>query len=74
MHAAEQLLDVLVQGYVEAAQVFERESGTGPGADLGQITERMHIRKAVQSGDVEAATAAVNDLNPEVRLSLLLSI
>lgn len=43
----------LPQGYVDAARVFERESGTAPGVDLDQITDRMNIRKAVQSGDVE---------------------
>lgn len=85
-----------MQGYVDAARVFERESGTAPGVDLdqagvlpvpapaatcaisplhhptelllfklimrcaaahvptaAQITDRMEIRKAVQSGDVE---------------------
>lgn len=56
----------LRQGYVEAAQQFERESGTRPGVDLGAITERMHIRKAVQSGNVEAAIEAANDLDPQV--------
>jgi hypothetical protein len=43
------------QGYVDAAQVFERESGTAPGVELDQITDRMDIRKAVQRGDVEQA-------------------
>ncbi len=55
-----------VQGYVEAAQMFEGESGTAPGVDLAAITERMHIRKAVQSGDIEAAIEAANDLDPQV--------
>ena len=43
------------QGYVDAARVFERESGTAPGVELDQITDRMDIRKAVQRGDVEQA-------------------
>ena len=55
-----------VQGYVEAAQTFEKESGTPPGVDLAAITDRMEIRKAVQSGNVEEAIERVNDLNPEV--------
>ena len=54
------------QGYVEAARMFETESGTAPGLDLSSITDRMEIRKAVQSGDVEGAVEKVNDLNPEV--------
>lgn len=42
---------------MDAARVFERESGTAPGVDLDQITDRMNIRKAVQSGDVEQASS-----------------
>ncbi len=51
---------------MEAAQTFEKESGTAPGVDLAAITDRMEIRKAVQSGNVEEAIERVNDLNPEV--------
>lgn len=36
--------------------------------DLGTITERMAVRNAVQSGNVEDAIDRVNDLNPEVGL------
>jgi len=54
------------QGYVEAAQIFERESRTTPDVDLGAITDRTDIRKAVQEGDLETAIARVNDLSPEV--------
>jgi glucose-induced degradation protein 8 len=57
---------MVTQGYVEAAQMFEGESGTRPGVDLNAITERMHIRKAVQSGNIEAAIEAANDLDPQV--------
>lgn len=34
--------------------------------DLGTITDRMAVRKAVQCGQVEDAIEKVNDLNPEV--------
>lgn len=34
--------------------------------DLATITERMAVRNAVQSGNVEDAIDRVNDLNPEV--------
>ena len=54
------------QGYVDAALAFQRESGTDPGVDLAAITDRMEIRRAVQSGDVEAAMERVNDLDPEI--------
>ena len=51
---------------MEAAEIFQKESGTDPGVDLRAITDRMQIRKAVQSGNVEDAIDRVNDLNPEV--------
>lgn len=57
-----------LQGFVEAAETFERESGTSPGLDLQSITDRMEIRRAVQGGDIEDAISRVNDLNPEVRV------
>lgn len=34
--------------------------------DLTTITDRMAVKKAVQSGNVEEAIEKVNDLNPEV--------
>ena len=34
--------------------------------DIGTITDRMAVKKAVQSGNVEDAIEKVNDLNPEV--------
>ncbi|PSC71019.1 glucose-induced degradation 8-like protein [Micractinium conductrix] len=57
---------LVTEGYVDAARVFERESGTAPGVDLEQITDRTEIRRAVQSGDVEQAIERVNDLDPDI--------
>jgi hypothetical protein len=57
---------LVTEGYVEAAETFEKESGTSPGVDLSSIADRTAIRKAVQSGDVEDAIERVNDLNPEI--------
>jgi len=54
------------QGYVEAARTFEEESGTAPGINLDSITDRMQIRKAVQTGNIDEAITRVNDLNPEI--------
>ena len=56
-----------LQGYVDAAKVFERESGTSPGVQLGAITDRMMVRRDVQKGDIESAIERVNDLDPAVR-------
>lgn len=46
--------------------MFDQESGTTPGIDLESITDRMEIRRAVHTGNVEEAIERVNDLNPEV--------
>ena len=59
---------ICLQGYVEAAEVFSRESATSAGVDLGAITDRMLVRRAVQSGDIDDAIARVNDMNPEVSM------
>ncbi len=46
--------------------MFEHESNTPPGVDLAAITDRMEIRKAVQTGNIQNAIERVNDLDPEV--------
>ena len=56
----------VTEGYVEAAEQFQQESGTAPGVDLATITDRMVIRQAVQGGQIEEAIDKVNDLNPEI--------
>ncbi|KAK4347116.1 hypothetical protein RND71_033455 [Anisodus tanguticus] len=56
---------LVTEGYVEAAEKFKMESGTDPDIDLATITDRMAVKKAVQSGNVEDAIEKVNDLNPE---------
>ncbi|KAG2487534.1 hypothetical protein HYH03_013814 [Edaphochlamys debaryana] len=57
---------LVTEGYVEAARMFEKESGTPPGVNLDAITDRMEVRRALQAGDVEAAMERVNDLDPEI--------
>jgi hypothetical protein len=60
---------LITEGNVEAAKMFEKESGTEAAMDLSTIQERMEIRRAVQSGQVDVAIDKVNDMNPEVRTS-----
>ncbi|XP_043808079.1 protein GID8 homolog isoform X5 [Manihot esculenta] len=55
---------LVTEGYVDAAEKFRIESGTEH-IDLATITDRMAVKKAVQSGNVEDAIEKVNDLNPE---------
>lgn len=57
---------LVTEGYLDAAKLFQEESGTEMHGDEMYITQRMHIRKALQSGDVEGAIDKVNDLNPGI--------
>ncbi|KAI4312139.1 hypothetical protein MLD38_036985 [Melastoma candidum] len=57
---------LVTEGYVEAAEKFQKESGAEPDMDLGTIADRMAVKKAVQCGNVEDAIEKVNDLNPEI--------
>ncbi|KAI8097404.1 CTLH/CRA C-terminal to lish motif domain-containing protein [Halteromyces radiatus] len=57
---------LVIEGYMEAAEQFSRESGLSPCVDLQSIQERREIRHAVQSGDIDTAIDLVNDLNPEI--------
>lgn len=45
--------------------------GSTADIDLATITDRMAVKKAVQSGNVEDAIEKVNDLNPEVSFPFL---
>ncbi|XP_047972551.1 protein GID8 homolog isoform X3 [Salvia hispanica] len=57
---------LVTEGFVEVAEIFQIETGTEPDMDLATITDRMAVKKAVQSGNVEDAIEKVNDLNPEI--------
>ncbi|KAG1441572.1 hypothetical protein G6F56_011418 [Rhizopus delemar] len=57
---------LVVEGYRDAAEQFSFESGLEPTFDLDSIEERMSIRQAIQSGDIDTAIDLVNDLNPEI--------
>ncbi len=56
---------LVTEGYVDAAEKFQLESGTEH-IDLGTITDRIAVCRALQNGNVEDAIEKVNDLNPEV--------
>ncbi|KAJ2960992.1 hypothetical protein NQZ79_g3769 [Umbelopsis isabellina] len=57
---------LVVEGYKDAAEQFSIESGLAPMVDIASIQDRMDIRRAVQSGNVDAAIERVNDLNPDI--------
>eukprot|EP01080_Neovahlkampfia_damariscottae_P011325 gene11325-4137_t len=57
---------LVVEGYQEAAEMFQQESNTPTEIDLNSITERVSIRNSIQNGNIEEAIEKVNDLNPEI--------
>lgn len=57
---------LVIEGYKDAAEKFSSEAGIKPFMDLNSIEARMHIRTAVQQGNIEDAIDRVNDLDPEI--------
>jgi hypothetical protein len=56
----------LIEGFKEAAEKFQQESGISPSMDLDSLDDRIRIRDAIQSGRIQEATALVNQLHPEL--------
>jgi hypothetical protein len=54
------------EGFKEAAEKFQQESGISPSMELDSLDDRIRIRDAIQSGRIQEATALVNQLHPEL--------
>lgn len=62
-------MDYLVtNGYPAAAQKFAVEANIQLTTDLQAIQERVDIRTAIHSGDIQVAVEKINELNPQVRI------
>ncbi|XP_072046038.1 glucose-induced degradation protein 8 homolog [Amphiura filiformis] len=57
---------LVTEGFKEAAEKFQQESGTKANADLDMLADRVEIREAIQEGRIEEAIARVNDIHPEL--------
>jgi len=57
---------LVIEGYMEAAEKFQQESGTEPEVDLKSIANRMAVRNAIQSGNIEDGIERVNKLDPKI--------
>jgi hypothetical protein len=57
---------LIIQGYKDAAEKFSLETNIKPNIDLNSIQDRMNIRNAIESGNIDSAIEQVNDLDPEV--------
>ncbi|XP_010476003.1 PREDICTED: glucose-induced degradation protein 8 homolog [Camelina sativa] len=56
----------VVEGFLEAVEKFESESGTKPEVESASIAGRVAVVKAIQSGDLEVAVEKLKALNPEI--------
>jgi glucose-induced degradation protein 8 len=62
-----QLLAIkLLEGFKEAAEKFQEESGIEPDVDLSTLDNRILIREAVQQGNIQESINLVNQLHPEL--------
>lgn len=57
---------LVTEGFKEAAEKFQQESGTTPSFDLNTVENRIKIRDAIQNGRIREAIALVNELHPEL--------
>lgn len=57
---------LVTEGFKEAAEKFQAESGVVPSVDLNSLDNRILIREAVQNGFIQEATHLVNQLHPEL--------
>ena len=61
------VMDYLItNGYPAAAKKFAIEANIQPQADGDSIQERVDIRTAIHSGDIQSAIEKINELNPQV--------
>ncbi|OKL60908.1 hypothetical protein UA08_03568 [Talaromyces atroroseus] len=61
------VMDYLVtNGYPAAAKRFAVEANIQPKADIESIQERVEIRSAIHSGDIQIAIEKINELNPQI--------
>lgn len=57
---------LISEGYPEAAQRFALEANIEPELDVDSIQERVEIREAIASGEIQSAIEKINELNPQV--------
>ncbi|KAJ5101565.1 LisH dimerization motif subgroup [Penicillium alfredii] len=61
------VMDYLItNGYPAAAKKFAVEANIQLRTDLESIQERVEIRTAIHSGNIQAAIEKINDLNPQI--------
>ncbi|XP_033327580.1 GID complex subunit 8 homolog protein Houki [Megalopta genalis] len=56
----------VTEGFKEAAEKFQQESGAEPTVELNSVDDRIRIRDAIQNGRIQEAIDLVNQLHPEL--------
>lgn len=56
----------IAEGFKEAAEKFQQESGIAPSVNLHSLDDRMRIRDAIMNGRIEEATTLINQLHAEL--------
>jgi hypothetical protein len=57
---------ISTEGFKEAAEKFQEESGLPTEVDLKTMDNRIRIRDSIQSGNISEATSLVHQLHPEL--------
>ncbi|KAF8475701.1 CTLH/CRA C-terminal to lish motif domain-containing protein [Kalaharituber pfeilii] len=57
---------LIIEGYEAAASKFAQEANLSPQLQFYGIQERVQIRNAIHSGDIQTAIERINELYPEI--------
>jgi len=57
---------LVTEGFKDAAEKFQLESGTEPGVDLQTLDQRIKILEAIQGGEIQEAVVMINNYQPEL--------
>lgn len=57
---------LVTEGFKEAAEKFQKESGLETAVDMDSIDLRIKIKELILQGDIQEAIALVNDVHPEL--------
>ncbi|MCJ1277565.1 hypothetical protein MMC21_005378 [Puttea exsequens] len=57
---------LISEGYPSAAQKFAHEANIQPEIDIEPIQDRVAIREAIHSGDIQSAIEKINEFDPEI--------
>lgn len=57
---------LVTEGFKDAAEKFQVESGTEPGVDLKTLDQRIKILESIQDGRIQEAVQMINSFQPQL--------